>query len=220
MAEAPGVRDALFDTIDDIEPPPFRTELETVVADASLTPGVLTVRTADVLSPTVNSSETRQRGAAVQLSYEGLKLTRRLARDAPWEDPAEERNHDLDLIIAETLVARGFYHLAQTGVATRAVEIVRRFGRNLTTELQLGERPTEPSLEVDVVALAVLAGADLALTTTPPELVDYAEGYGREIEAVPLPSPEETADFERKLEHYLASIDSAPVGEVDETRLD
>jgi hypothetical protein len=189
MEEVPGVRSALYEMVSDIEPAPFRETIEAIIADASLTPGVLTVRTARVLGPPTSMEAARRRGASVQLKYEGLRLTRHLARDEPWRG-GDLTDYDLDFVVASTLVSRGFYHLAETGVAPHAIEMVRRLGRNQTYETQLEAYPPEPSLEVDIVTLAVKAGADLVLSDIPPALVTYAEGLATDIESKPLHEPE------------------------------
>jgi len=217
MEEASRVNEKLYEVISDIEPDPFRAELEAVVAGASLTPGVLTVRTTAAIDETVDLDRAYRRGAGVQLSYEGLKLTRRLARDEPWEEHGDLTEHDLDFLSAETLVSRGFYHLAHTGVASHAVEIVRRFGRNMTAEQQ-GETPSEPSLEVDFVMLAIEAGTDLVLPEIPPEIADYAESFAREIESVPLPDPETALrGVDEEIERIVAAREVAPA---DDAALD
>lgn len=213
MAEVDRVREKLYDAVSDIEPEQFRTELEAIVADASLTPGVLAVTTATAISETADREAAARRGAGVQLCYEGLKLTRRLAREEPWNDEGDLTEHDLDFLLAEALVSRGFSHLSHTGVAGHAVEIVRRLGRNLTHE-QIEQPPGDPSLEVDIVVLAIEAGADLVLPTTPPQLTEYAESFAAEIESVPLPTPDEALhDTDDEIQRIMATRDPSPAEE-------
>ncbi len=213
MAEVDRVNEKLYDAIGDIEPEQFRRELEAIIADASLTPGVLTVRTATAISETADVEAARRRGVGVQLSYEGLKHTRRLARDEPWNGDGDLTEHDLDFLVAEALVSRGFSYLTHTGVADHAVEIVRRFGRNMTYE-QLHEPSTDPSLEVDVIVLAIEAGADLVLQTTPPQLSEYAESFATEIESVPLPTPGRAlGDTDDEIRRIVATRDPSPAEE-------
>lgn len=190
MEEVVRIRAILHENLSDIEPVEFRTQLDEVIDDASLTPAVLTVETAAALSELENRDAARRRGAGVQLSFEGLKLTRQLSRENPWAVTDAPDTHHIDLLVAQTLVSRGFYYLADTGVSGRAIEIARRFARNMTNELQPETQPTEPSLEFDVVALAVEAGADVALSTVTPALSERARAIATDLEAQPLPAPE------------------------------
>ena len=193
MTEEGAVSDALWDSLADIGPPTFRSHLEGVLEDQSLTPGVLTVKTARALDGSTDLEASAMRGAGVQLSYEGLRLTRavvdeRGALDTAVEEAQEE--YYLDLLAAEVLVSRGFYHLATTGVSDQAVEIVRRFGRNQTHELD-GQSPTEASLEEDVIKLAVNAGADMSTTPVSSAVTSFGERLATELEREPLPDPDD-----------------------------
>lgn len=181
------VETELFEMVSDIEPVSFQREIRSVLAEASLTPAVLTVVTAQSIDPSVDVTAAARRGAAVQLSYEGLRLTRRLSREEPWADAGDHTDDHVDLLVSEVLVARGLYHLAPTGVAAQTVEIARRFGRNHTNEHLPDATPSEPSLEVDVINLAVGAGADLALDSTPEPLLEYADTLAHRLENDPLP---------------------------------
>lgn len=207
MTESTAVREALTSTLADIEPPAFHERLTAVLADEPVTPGVLTVRTARVLDPDIETEVGAMRGAGVQLSYEGLRLTRAIIRERSTPESisvdgirngdSPENQYYLDLLAAEVLVSRGFYHLATTGVAGQAVEIVRRFGRNQTHELESGIHP-EASLEVDVIKLAVNAGMDLAGVESP-ALATVGDALATELEAEPLPSPEALSGIEGRL---------------------
>lgn len=245
MTYSTDVREALSKSLADIEPASFRDRLEAVLADQPLTPGVLTVRTAAALDSAVDSDASAMLGAGVQLSYEGLRLTRAIIRsrrddaDVPEHlttdgsgvelaagvgdqgrktltngDSAldESEQYYLDLLAAEVLVSRGFYHLADTGVATQAVEIIRRFGRTQTTELE-GELAQEQSLEVDVIKLAVNAGADLANVPETPALTSVGEALAAELEAEPLPDPVEAlSGVENRI---LSATNASSAAEVD-----
>lgn len=207
MEDRPRVREALHDAVGDIEPAPFRDVIDDVLADARLTPAVLTVRTARAISTTADVEAAHRRGAAVQLSYEGLKLTRELADADPWASAAADTTADADieLIAAGTLVARGFSMLAFSGVAREGIEVVRRFGRNRTNELQ-GSPPDHPSLEYEVIKLAVETGADLVLSTVSTDLSEYAAALATDLEALPLPEPEAIAvDLETEIQRLLVS---------------
>jgi hypothetical protein len=181
------VGDALAESLDGIEPAPFRERLDAVLDGTSLTPAVLVVKSARALDPGVDAETSALRGAGVQLSYEGLRLTRSLLREKEWEH-AERTPYNLDLLASGTLVSRGFHELSETGVAMQAVDIVRRFGRDQTNTLA-GEDVPDTSLESDVVKLAVNAGADLALQSVPPSVGAFAETLAAELEAEPLPDP-------------------------------
>lgn len=207
MDEITHVNEALQESLADIEPDSFRERLGDVLDAVSLTPGVLTVRTARAIDPGVEAEVAAMRGAGVQLSYEGLRLTRSLIRAEPWAEDGADTSHDIDLLAAEVLVARGFYHLSDTGVATDAVEIVRRFGRNQTHERRADGPEIDRSLEVDVIDLAVRAGADLATGTVPPVLDSYGADLARELEAEPLPEPEDALPG---VEERIATLVTAP----------
>lgn len=194
------VSEALADALEGFDPAPFGDRLEGVVAGEPLTPGVLTVRTARTLDGTVDERAAARRGAGVQVSYEGLRLTRSTLRGEDWEN-LETQEYHLDLLVAGTLVARGCNLLARTGVVDQAVGIVRRFGR-AQTHLQTGDfEATGHSLEVDVVELAVAAGADLALGTVPPAVAALGETLATELEAEPLPEPAVLDGIEERFAH-------------------
>lgn len=204
MEEAPRVREALYESLRAVEPAPFRTRLERTLEGRPLTPGVLTVRTARAADATVAREAATERAVGVQLTYEGLRLTRRLVETEPWP-PAGEGDPDVDVVAAEVLVAKGLNQLAHTGVRGRVVEIVRRFGRSHAREADAGE----PSLEADFVVLAVEAGAELAAPTVPPGLVEYARELAAEIEADPLPSGGPIEDVAADVERIVAAAEPA-----------
>lgn len=206
MEEAALARGALHDAVSDIDPPPFRESLESIIEDAVLTPAVLTVRTATAVAGTVDREAARSRGAGVQLCYEGLRASRTLTVDDPWTHTGEAvTEEDIQVIAAGTMVARGFQFLAHSGVARDGIEVMRRFGRNRTNELQ-DVPPPHPSLEIEVIKLAIEAGADLALSSVPAELSEYAEAVARDLESDPLPAPETVdVDIETELQRLLVS---------------
>lgn len=191
VKETTHLRGALDISLEDIEPVAFRERLHALLEDVSLTPGVLTIQTAHALEPSITAEAAAQRGAGVQLSYEGMRLTRSIIRDEQWEVPGKRESYYLDLLACSVLVARGFHYLADTSVADQSVEIVRRFGRNQTYEQQNEFERREDSLEVDIVKLAVNAGADMAMQTIPPSITSYGDSLAREIGTEPLPEPEE-----------------------------
>jgi len=198
--------------------------MDDLLAEASMTPGVLTLRAAvaaraadgeaaltlthavedgadpDGTDPSVRAGTEPERGvdtlpdhvaeraAGVQLIYEGLRLIRRLAGDDPWTPvpgatDTDHTDENLAVLAADVLVSRGFYLLARTAAADRAVQTVRNFGRDQTlarsgAATTAGERTDAPdgeetttdpdhSLEVDVLRLALVAGGTCAESVSP-----------------------------------------------------
>jgi len=202
MDNAVRARRAALDALADIEPERLREVLRDRLADASMTPSVLTFVSATTLDAAVDADPLGERAAGVQLIYEGLRLTRTLAHDEPWSDGEGEaaRGADLDILAADVLVSRGFYLLARTETADRAVEVVRAFGRNQTRRREAdADRPAlDRTLESDVFALAVAAGTTAVGVDPGEDLLDYAADLAREYEGdLPPPDtalPETTAD--------------------------
>lgn len=218
MEEASRAQDAIQELLGDAEPAPFREHVLQTLADRSPVLGVLTIRTALAADGTVSVDTAADRAAGVQLTYEGLSLTQQLIDDEPWP-PTEGEAPDVDLVAAEVLVAKGLTRLAHTGVRERVVEIVRRFGRLNASETDsdvatddASTSPTaraDPSLDSDFVVLAVAAGADLAVQTVPPGLVEYARDLATEIEQDPLAADDGLPDLGDDVARILAAADSA-----------
>jgi hypothetical protein len=214
MDDAVRARRAARDALADIEPERLGEVLRDRLADASTTPSVLTLVSARTLDPTVDQEAVAERGAGVQLIYEGLRLTRTLTHTEPWAngDDDDARRADLDILAADVLVSRGFYLLARTETAGRAVEVVRSFGRDQTRRRDPGadRASLDRNLEADIFALAVAAGTTAAGVQPGDELLEYAAGLARELDTdLPPPEaalPETTAD--RIL--ALAGGDAAP----------
>jgi hypothetical protein len=184
MDEAVLVRDTARETVADIEPPALGDALTGLLTEASVAPGALTLLTARALDPDVDLPGIAERAAGVQLIYDGLRITRFLAHTEPWTADDAEANDiaaDLDVLSAVVLVSRGFYLLARTEAAGRAVAVVQQFGRDQT----LRQRPDadidllDRSLEAAVFELAVAAG----VTAVDGELDDDLLGVGRELAA-------------------------------------
>ena len=210
MEEAAAVRRAARDALEDVQPAPLREHIDARLADASMVPGVLTILcvracddgSTDVGPPDGGSTDDRgaedrvdgqlqgtladpvaERAAGVQLVYDGLRLTRRLAREEPWVrgepsngDSARTDEANLAILTADVLVARGFYLLARTEAADAAVGVVRNFGRDQTVARSAPERGLDRNLEADVLELAVVAGVTMAGCPATPGLRDYAAG--------------------------------------------
>lgn len=161
MEEAAAVRRAARATVEDIEPARLRNDLLAFIDTISMAPGVLTVLTERACGGSGDGVE--QRAAGVQLIYDGLRLTRRLAHEEPWESSTRS-NADVHVLAADVLVARGFYLLARTDAATTAVDVVRAFGRDQTNQREHEQKggddsSLETQLERDVIELALTTGA-------------------------------------------------------------
>ncbi|WP_338741063.1 DUF7114 family protein [Haloplanus salilacus] len=183
MDNAVRARRAARDALADIEPERLGELLQDRIDDASMTPSVLTLMSADAFDVAVDVDSVARRGAGVQLIYEGLRLTRSLAHDEPWRegDDAAERA-DLAILAADVFVSRGFYILARTETAERAVGVVRSFGRDQTLrrESDADRSAIDRNLEADVLALAVAAGTTAAGVDPGDDLLAYAARLARE----------------------------------------
>ncbi|MDS0260042.1 hypothetical protein NDI56_11620 [Haloarcula sp. S1CR25-12] len=181
MEEVAAVRQAALASVDDIEPDRLRERITARLDDASFAPGVLTLVTATaVRGRSVDGDE--DIAAGVQLIYEGLTLTRRLAHDDPWTT-GDRDAADLDILIADILVSRGFYLLARTDAAEAAVDVVRAFGRDQTELRSTGDTALDDALEVDICELAVVAG----VTAADHELTPDLRALGADLAADGLP---------------------------------
>jgi hypothetical protein len=175
MEEVPAVRRAAVAAVDDIEPGHLRDRIVSRLDDAAFAPGILTLVSADAARDRAAepSDGLTDRAAGVQLIYEGLSLTRTLAHDDPWEH-GDRDAADLDILIADILVSRGFYLLARTEAADDAVEVVRSFGSDQTVLRSTGDERFDANLETDVLELAVVAGVTAAGVTPTAGLREYA----------------------------------------------
>jgi len=161
MEEAAAVREAATDAVGDVEPERLREEITGVIGDGSMAPGVLTLLSARSGDGGDVPDGVDDLAAGVQLIYDGLRLTRTLAREDPWSDADTDDDvaADMEILAADVIVSRGFYLLARTEAASAAVEVVRSFGRDQTNRRERDEPGLDAELERDVVELAVLAGA-------------------------------------------------------------
>jgi hypothetical protein len=206
MDDAVRARDAARDALADIEPERLRETLHDRLAGASMTPAVLSLVSARAIDPCVDADGIVERAAGVQLIYEGLRQARTLAHDEPWRtaDTDGDVAADLDVLAANVLVARGFYLLARTEAADRAVEVVRSFGRDQTDRRSAADpEALDRNLEADVFALAVVAGATAVGGDPPDELVEYAADLARGYEG-DLPPP--TAALPERTVERIASL--------------
>ena len=163
MDEAGATRQAALGAVRDVEPAGLHERIAEWLEQGSMVPGVLTIRFAratDAVAATTDgelADPVSERAAGVQLIYDGLRLTRRLAHDEPWES-GDNDAADLDILVADVLVARGFYLLAKTDASERAVETVRAFGRDQTRKQDTGDDSLDRNLETDALELAAAAG--------------------------------------------------------------
>lgn len=211
MQDAAAVRRAALEAVDDVEPSRLNDRIEALLADSNFSPGRLTVTCANATlaarsgGTLTDSSDLpdaiMDRAAAVQLIYDGLAHTRTLSAQPPWPDGDIDQGN-IDILIADILVARGFYLLARTEAADDAVETVRSFGRDQTVGRETGES-LDPNLERDVFELAVVAGTTAVGGTASPTLREFARGLVSGVDPaldpdlndrlVPLVSPETSA---------------------------
>jgi len=206
MDDTARARNAALEALADIEPDRLRETLDDRLADAAVTPGVLSLVTARALDPDVHLKDVVDRAAGVQLIYEGLRLTRQLSHEEPWESAATagaDIDADMDVLAADVLVSRGFSLLSHTDAAAAAVEVVRAFGRDQTRRDRAGIDPDaaaalDRNLEVDALELAVVAGTTAVGGDPPAELLEYARELAGDCDGeFPPPGralPETTAD--------------------------
>ena len=165
MEEAAAVRRAATEAVADIVPEALRTELESLVDGGSMVPGALTLVAATAPPEGAEAFGSLdglvERAAGVQLIYDGLRLTRRLASDDPWTT-GDADTGDMLILAADVLVARGFYLLARTEAADRAVAVVRAFGTDQTLRRETDDPSYDDNLERDVLDLALVAGTTAA----------------------------------------------------------
>lgn len=181
MEDAAAVCDAARDVLADVGPPPLRNLLEARLNETSATPGLLTLMSARAAGGPDGSVDLDRRVAGVQLIHEGLSLTQSIVRSPPWDRTEGTNGANTDLLVANILVARGFYLLAHTDAADTAVKTVRSFAREETArETDPEARAGQNALEVDVFELAIVAGTSAAGVAPPPrsrtvaiDLVDY-----------------------------------------------
>jgi len=225
MDEVAAVRRAALDAVDDVEPGGLRERIRDHLDDGSLAPGVLAVSSAravresrDAPAGDFSLEAVAERGAGVQLIYAGLRLTRSLAQDPPWEharsltdgagrpadagDAVDAAGHpedvaapdaeadltdaDMSILVADILVARGFYLLARTEAAGDAVATVQSFGRDQTARRTTGDESLDRDLETDVFELAVVAGTTAVGGSASAGLREHVAEMARSEEALPL----------------------------------
>lgn len=205
MDEAARARAAAREALCDVTPRVLRERLLERLAAAAMAPGVLTLLAARATGRDGHHAALDRRAVGVQLIYDGLRLTRSLARTPPWSGDGDHRDADIDILAADVLVARGFYLLASTEAAGKAVETVSAFGRDETNrEAGRPDRSlADRTLEADVFELAIIAGVS-AVGATPPAdarafAVDLAASFDDGLPSAPAllsePAVEALADL-------------------------
>jgi len=222
MEEAAAVRQAARDAVDDVEPDQLAARIQQRIDGGSMAPGVLTVLSAEAIDDGIGRDGITERASGVQLIYEGLRLTRSLVHDEPWtsEDwtewdlsdvaadrpPAGERPDDktpatraadIDVLVADILVARGFYLLARTEAADAAVGVVRSFGRDQTVRRETDDPSLDANLEADVFELAVIAGTTAAGSGPSVTLREFASDLAADGDLPPTESALTGGDVEQ-----------------------
>jgi len=194
MDEAATCRRAARGAVRDIDPPELRDAIVSAIDDGSMMPGALAILTARAAAgDDLDVDAVAERAAGVQLIYEGLSSIRELAATEPWDgvDPDVEdvdeqlTGANIAVLAADVAVARGFYLLARTDAAGKAVETVRAFGRDQTLAGS-GDRTADGTLEVDVLELAVITGATSVGADPTAELISRAGEIARDA-GTPFP---------------------------------
>jgi len=196
MDEAGATRRAALDTVGDIEPAGLRGRIESWLEQGSMVPGALTILCARTLADQpVGRDDTlgdpiAERAGGVQLIYEGLRLARELSHEEPWKRGGGDEA-DLQILVSDVLVARGFFLLARTGAADKAVETVRAFGRDQTISRETGDSSLDRNLEADALELAAIAGSDFANVEVPARLREYVTERSNQLTDASFPPAEQ-----------------------------
>ena len=169
MEEAVRARGAAREAIEDITPAHLRDHIDGLLESSTVVPGVVTLLSARAVESGSYTGDVEARAAGVQLIYEGLGLTRRLARDEPWSGERPYIDSNIAVLAADVMVSRGFSLLARTEAADTAVQTVKSFGRDQT------QQRAEHALETDVFELAMVAGTTAAGHEVPTGIRRYAE---------------------------------------------
>ncbi|WP_128476650.1 DUF7114 family protein [Halorussus pelagicus] len=187
MEAAVRARKAGRQAVRDVSPDPLRERIGNLLDESAMVPGVLALASARAVegagpAPTdAGPVGIEERAAGVQLIYEGLRLTRALADDPPWERDQHHTESNIDILAADVMVARGFSLLARTEAADKAVETVQSFGHD-ETDGQQGRTVPARALETDVFELAVVAGTTAFGANPSDALVAYAGNLAESLD--------------------------------------
>jgi hypothetical protein len=195
-----------IDTVADVDPGGLRSAIEEQLS-GSMVPGTLVRLSACATDSTGAPTAAADRATGVQLIYDGLRVTRGLVHDQPWgrDGEALTPEADIDVLVADVLVARGFYLLARTEAADRAVGVVRAFGRDQTRRRSASDAERlDRNLEVSVFELATAAGTTAAGATASRSLLDCVGTLARSIDTDPIPPAAAVLDgFEAEMEQAI-----------------
>jgi hypothetical protein len=200
MDEAGATRRAALGAVRDVEPAGLHGRITEWLDQGSMVPGALTIRFARATASAVSSGgedeladPIGERAAGVQLIYDGLRLTRQLASEQSWER-GDDESGDLDILVADVLVARGFYLLATTEASNRAVETVRAFGRDQTVQRETDDDSLSRNLEIDALELAAVAGTTVGDCGVSPNIRSFAAELATEGVVSGFPPTEQFLD--------------------------
>jgi hypothetical protein len=203
MEAAVQARDAGRQAVRDVAPDALRERILALLEESAMVPGLLALTSAravergdgtgggvgdgtesgattptDSLDASGSTVGVEERAAGVQLIYEGLRLTRALADDPPWERDPPHTDSNVDVLAAE-----------------------RPDGLDRDeTDGQQGRATPEHALEGDVFELAVLAGTT-AFGAEPAEaLLSYAADLAVSIDGdQPEPSEQVPDEVEQAM---------------------
>jgi hypothetical protein len=171
----------------DVTPERLREVIFDVLDDGAMTPGALALLSARAVdADDASGTPVESRAAGVQLIYEGLAVTRSLAREEPWAAGEDHLDSDMAILAADVMVSQGFYLLARTEAAGKAVDTVQSFGRDQTRQ-RTADESESCALEADVFELAVVAGTSAAGVETPAGLREFAVDLAHSLNGAPAP---------------------------------
>ena len=205
MQPAVRARAGARDAVADVTPTRLREVILDVLEAGAMTPGALTLLSARAVDAPSDAPETpvESRAAGVQLIYEGLALTRSLAHEEPWAAGDGHLDSDLAILAADVMVSRGFFLLARTGAAGKAVDTVQSFGRDQTRQRTADEGDAF-ALEADVFELAVVAGTAATSVEAPVALREFAVDLAHSLNGAP--TPEVPASLPDSVGEAIASL--------------
>ncbi len=167
-------------SVAELEPPLLRDRTFECLADRSMGAGRVVRHAAATVGGHAPKGPLDDRVVGVQLIYVGLGLIRELARGQPWAHDVKDTG-DLDVLVAEVLVAKGFSLLASTAAAPKAVETVQTLARSETSRLNCAAHRTP--LEASIFELGVEAGVSAIETVSDEDLENLAQRVATRVDA-------------------------------------